>query len=1142
VIGFALTSRNSDALPPPFVPRAAATIGKLMHLHLSTLPRIECSPEVTIPLAPRDAVVLAWLAVEGPITRARMASMLWPASSDAQARSALRQRLLRLNKSVGVDLIGNGPVLQLPDVASHDLSGLGEFLGDLRLPDAPELDTWLQAQREQHLARERDELVDQAQALEDRGDAPAALSVALTLLRRAPLSEAAHRRVMRLQYLSGDRAAALLAFDRCEAVLKDQIGATPSADTLSLLATIEVADPASRPAVYRPVPASVLRPPRMVGRNRELQQLEDAWAAGHVVAVIGEAGMGKTRLLYDFMQRNAGMVRASGRPGDAGVPFATLARLLRAVGDLSRQATGSLRPETRQEIARVLPELGGTPGHHSEGQRLRLRRAVAEFLLSSGSPGMVLDDLHFADAASLEMLQSLFDGEDAATTLRWALAFRPAEAGTPVQQLQQSLTEAAQLALVPVLPLGVSALAELVDELGLPGVAGVRLAPALLQSTGGNPLFVLEILKQAWVEQRMDALSAGRSSVRPVSVGQLIEARVLRLSPEALALARVASIAGVDFQIALAEKVLGSSAMRFADALNELEAAQVLKGTHFAHDLVFEAVLRTVPKAIAVHAHAQVAEWLETHEGEPARVAQHWIDAQQPEQALPWLAKAAARAQAALRNAEHLSFLDMQADIEESLGQREAAFERRVEALRVHTDAGRDADEAQARFVALERLADTEELRIRVWLQRASTARHRSERESTVTYSGQALSAAQALGRSDLIQRAQLSLFASLTAADRHQEALAMGEACLGWIDAETDEARMNFHGALATLYDNRGQPSKCLAQNELARKHAERCGHVMNLVAIANNLATCHIYVGRMRQAVASSLDALRALSQLEAPSAHAAMASLYLSAAYGRLGHFAEALRWANEAEHVFSTSAPLGVLFCDSSRSTLYWDLGQRARSTQIVERIAASPELPRSLLVRQLLLRCRMSREQGRPTQDHVDAGLTSLQAERFGNLRELLLIERALALPAPDALVALAQIGDRSQMDGYHGALLETQMRAAQIALALDPALARQHALQALETSRDYDLVTSYPGELWLHAATALLTAGDFAAGLEVLRRSVDWLHGTARDHVPAEFRDSFLHRNPTNVAITALAAKHGALQPMVPFAPQAARP
>ena len=50
-----------------------------------------------------------------------------------------------------------------------------------------------------------------------------------------------------------------------------------------------------------------------------------------MVALIGEAGLGKTRLLQDFVEAQSGVVRAAGRPGDAGVPFATLARLLRAV-------------------------------------------------------------------------------------------------------------------------------------------------------------------------------------------------------------------------------------------------------------------------------------------------------------------------------------------------------------------------------------------------------------------------------------------------------------------------------------------------------------------------------------------------------------------------------------------------------------------------------------------------------------------------------------------------------------------------------------------------------------------------------------------------------------------------------------------
>ena len=96
---------------------------------------------------------------------------------------------------------------------------------------------------------------------------------------------------MRLHYLARDRAAALLAFDRCEQVLKDGIGARPSVETLALLATIDgAALPASRSAA-RPmhVPASVQRPTRLVGRDEAWAALHAAWDAGHTAIVHGEA-------------------------------------------------------------------------------------------------------------------------------------------------------------------------------------------------------------------------------------------------------------------------------------------------------------------------------------------------------------------------------------------------------------------------------------------------------------------------------------------------------------------------------------------------------------------------------------------------------------------------------------------------------------------------------------------------------------------------------------------------------------------------------------------------------------------------------------------------------------------------------------
>ena len=64
-----------------------------------------------------------------------------------------------------------------------------------------------------------------------------------------------------------------------------------------------------------------------------------------------------------------------------------------------------------------------------------------------------------------------------------------------------------------------------------------------------------------------------------------------------------------------------------------------------------------------------------------------------------------------------------------------------------------------------------------------------------------------------------------------------------------------------------------------------------------------------------------------------------------------------------------------------------------------------------------------------------------------------------------------------------------------------------------------------PAELWLHCGRALAAAGDAAHAGEVLARGRAWLHATAREHVPEPFRDSFLHRNPVNRELLALAAR-----------------
>jgi hypothetical protein len=305
----------------------------------------------------------------------------------------------------------------------------------------------------------------------------------------------------------------------------------------------------------------------------------------------------------------------------------------------------------------------------------------------------------------------------------------------------------------------------------------------LHQRTGGNPLFVLETLKQAWVEGQLrgDSAATGRTALdlpRPVSVTRLIERRVAQLSAGALALARVAAIAGVDFAVPLAEHVLQVPAMRLADAITELEAAQVLRGNQFAHDLVADAVHGGVPTTVAQHTHAQVAHWLQTHGGEPARVAGHWILAAQPLQALPWLQQAADAARGAVRHREYIHFLETKARIEEDAGQLEAAFESLLPAVAERTGIGHAPSDCQAACDRLDRLARTARQRVQAGLLR--TGVHALGGSPAGIATGQAtLAAALALGEEQLIMHTHSALAKAYTVADDSTQALHHERQCI---------------------------------------------------------------------------------------------------------------------------------------------------------------------------------------------------------------------------------------------------------------------------------------------------------------------------------------------------------------------------
>ena len=1140
-------------------PSGALSIGhnptdrRNLNLLLSQAPQVTTASGTHVALAPRDAALLAWLALEGPTPRLRLAALLWPESAPVAARNTLRQRLFHLRKQLGADLVVGNAVLALADGVGHDLDEANTVLAGLP-EEANPFGAWLGQQRSRRSARVRSALVQLSTGAEQRRDFVGALSHAQDLLALEPLSEDAHRRVIRLHYLGGDRATALLAFDRCERLLKNEVDAAPSAEPLALRATLNAAQTAVSVLGTATVPASVLRPPRLVGRDDELAALQQGWQAGHVVAVIGEAGQGKTRLLQTFIEGHPGIVRAAGRPGDAGVPLATLARLLRAVvqrhagaGPASAGAAAAAAAAagadrwpagTRNEIARVLPEWAGPIAPPvGEGQRLVLQRALRRLLdIQPDLVGLVVDDLHFADEASLDVLAGLIDedtdapGATAGRALRWALAYRPAEAGSPVQALHAVLVEQARLLPVVLRPLDRVALAALVDSLALPGIDGKSLAPGLLRRTGGNPLFVLETLKQAWVENTLSHLADAAALPRPPSVARLIEGRLTQLSTAALALARCAALAGQAFSTRLATQVLGTPALGLADAWAELEAAQILRDQAFAHDLYFEATLASVPAAIARHLHGEIAAHLEADgQAAPATLAHHWLAAGLPARAAPALERAAQAATQALVPAEAARLWGQLAALRHDAGEAAAAFaaaQSSALALRSVTSGPALADcidRLQALARQPEQLATAHEMRAAMFHARGEP--------------GQA-AASVALGLATLGAGAPPALRANLLNMHgvllRHAGQPIAARAAL---EEALTLARGSADADLPALLNNLGlllqEQDDHLAAIGLMQEAAERQTDALVRARVFNNMAISMEERGQVVQAREQRLAAAR-LTQGTGGVAELNVA-ISLGANARNLGRYRDALAHLEQARLLADGQPHLRAEDLQRQFAAVWLELGRINLATEAVgHALRLSAGKPSAAVV--AIVQARLALVQGQdplPLLAPAEIALRAANDQRA--LRRLWLIQ-AQALAPDEALALLLRLAATPALQANAAAALPVQVRLAQVLLALRrPREALRHAQRAADWLQVVLPLEMTPAEVWLTLARAA-AADDAPGGAAVAQQAAQqaaqqgraWVQQVAQTQLDEIYREGWCQRNMVNRELLALASRGAA--------------
>lgn len=1052
-----------------------------------------------------DAWLLAWLALEGPTPRTRWMALLWPDQApDATLRNRLRQRLFALKRRAGVEVVSGGETLALgADVHWPGLDVAADTGSLLEMPPAgasPELLEWRAGWRQRQQAMRRDRLAAQSARLEHEGRLAEALLAAEALVAAEPLLEHGHRQLMSLHHLRGDRAAAVAAFERCERTLKDELGVRPSPETLALLAQVESAAAPAAPAARR-VPLTLLRPPRLVGRDAEWRALGDAWHEGRPALLLGDAGMGKSRLLADLAasQPAAAHAQAGARPGDAGVPYGLACRLLRAWLALA----GEPEPGVRRELARLLPELGDPP---TEGEPARLQAAVETLLqqaVQAGLQAVLVDDLHFADEASVQLLHRL-----SGHAPRWVFALREAEGGAAAAALAADVAGPLQGRRIALAPLNEAAIAELVDSLQIEGLQGSALAAELRQRTGGNPLFVLETLKDRWV--------APRSDLAPAKVTALIDRRIGQLSREAVRLARCAAVAGGDFSAALAARVLGMPALDLADAWSELEAAQVFRDAQFAHDLIRDAALGSVPPPIAQELHRQIAQWLQDAAADPARAAAHWLAGGEEARAVPLLEAAVQAALRALRYPEALDMLERLQSILGRLGrtgERLALINRSIAtavlagsadfALRLSDQALAAARDGPERGVAL--------------VARCDMLSHRGQFAEAEACAREALPLLRNDG--EHAHAARLVLANLLSHSGRSLEAEALLGESEAWLDspqgARTE--RIAFEAARAFAIQGGDQPARAVDAWRRVLDLARTQGHGQVLPSALANQGAVLFACGRLEEAREAFAQSLQLVGGDGADHQMAKVLGLRLATIDRHLGRYGHAVTTLEAL-----LAKDLAPSQRDEARLTLVLalaDMGQTARALHLAKAEPVADDGPFAHAWYEGLAgldgaTAASWEARALASAERLLAGPTE-RRHRFAAWRLVVRFhadtERALAL-GREAM-------DYARQGGMSGQWVTlAACTAARLAAVGRQAEAHRLAGPAWQLSRSTLPTWMAPGRVWL-ALHDVLTVTDEALARELLAHAAAWIYRCAADHVPATFRESFLHREKAHAEL-----------------------
>ena len=648
--------------------------------------------------------LLAYLVCEAevPHSRAKLSALFWADAAESGARQSLRQVLYSLRRALGeladVCLVVERDVVTfqphpdfLVDVSDfercaaqknrssqslHDLRhGVslyrGPLLEGITLDDCPEIDEWLFLERErlgQQAIQVLQLTIDGCLAV---NEVDQALGLGRRLLALDNLNEGAHRWLMRIHAAQGDRDAVKRQYRQCTDILTAELGVEPTAETTALLEEL-VTNAVVAPVTVVPPPTPTLALGFYQGCQHELAELMSSWAqavAGRLslVLVRGESGMGKTQLVSEFIRRTSDqqpLRRLRGRCYEAelGAPYTMWSDALSPLGTAEWQPLLQDLPDIwRQQLARLIPGLARSLDEivdlTAAENQLRLMQGVVQGLahLAQARPLLLFfDDIHWADAASLELLH--YASRHLVTTpILFIGTYRP-EVVTDNLHLQTILRETSPPT-IEVMPIDPAGVCEWLAQLNVTVSPGM--ASRLHRHCGGNRFVLIETIRMLLDDGKLSQTAGDEPLPLPPRVQDSIQSRIATLSDINRRLLAAAAVVGRSCDLILLRQVSGQPEVELLDQVDDLLKRAFLSETTegsgqealtFSHDFIRQVAYQGLRRSQRQALHRRTAEaLLALYHRHPQTVteeiAYHYEQAVHPE-ALKYLRQAAQQAEA----------------------------------------------------------------------------------------------------------------------------------------------------------------------------------------------------------------------------------------------------------------------------------------------------------------------------------------------------------------------------------------------------------------------------------------------------------------------------------------------------------------